>query len=102
MLMKLFLMYFVLCIPVFFYAAASVLDIRRRRRKVRRCFSCGHIGVMEPYLQQNKPYFLTIILLCAGIVPGLYYLRKVKKRYVCSSCGRTSGHVPVSEALAHD
>ena len=99
---KIFLMYFVFSIPLFFYAVFSVLDLRKRRRKVRRCFKCGHIGSMEPYLQDNKPFFLTLALLCAGIVPGLWYLRRVKKKYVCGSCGKVTGHFPVSDSLAHD
>ena len=99
---KLFLMYFVLCIPLFFYAATSALEIRKRRRKVRRCFYCGHIGSMEPYLQNNGPFILIFALLCAGLIPGLWYLRKVKKKYTCGSCGRVTGHFPVSESLAHD
>ena len=99
---KLFLMYFVLCIPIFFLAATSVLEVRNRRRKVRRCFRCGHIGSMEPYLQETRPFFLTFALLCAGILPGLWYLRRVKKKYTCGSCGKVTGHIPVSDSLAHD
>ena len=99
---KIFLMYFVLCIPLFFYAISSAQEIRGRRRKVRRCFICGHIGSMEPYLQDARPFFITIALLCAGIIPGLWYLRKVKKKYTCGSCGKVSGHMPVSDSLAHD
>ena len=57
---NMFLLYFFLCIPLFFYAVSTVMEIRKRRRKVRRCFKCGHIGSMEPYLQEKRPYFLTI------------------------------------------
>ena len=99
---KFFLMYFVLCVPLFFYATSSMLDIRNRRRKVRRCFNCGHIGSMEPYLQENKTLIITFSLLCAGLLPGLWYLRRVRKKYTCSSCGRVTGHIPVSDSLARD
>jgi hypothetical protein len=98
---KIFIMYFVLCVPLFFHAASSILEIRKRRRKVRRCFKCGHIGRMEPYLQFNKPFILAFVLLCIGLVPGLWYLRRVKKRYICGGCGKITCHIPVSDSLAH-
>ena len=98
---NMFLLYFFLCIPLFFYAVSTVMEIRKRRRKVRRCFKCGHIGSMEPYLQEKRPYFLTIALLFLGIIPGLLYLGRVRKKYRCGSCGKISAHVPISEALAH-
>ncbi len=98
---KIFIMYFLLGIPIFYYSVASLVEIRKRRRKVRRCFKCGHIGSMEPYLQFNKPFILTFVLLCAGIVPGLWYLRRVKKKYLCGSCGKIASHIPVSDSLAH-
>jgi hypothetical protein len=95
-----FLLYFFLCIPLFIYAVSIVMEIRKRRRKVRRCFKCGHIGSMEPYLMGNKPYFLTISLLCLGIIPGLVYLGRVRKKYRCGNCGKITAHVSISEALA--
>ncbi len=97
---KMALMYFFLCIPLFFYALASAVGIRVSERKVRRCFNCGHIGRMEPYLQGNKPCLLTVLLLCAGLVPGLWYLSVVKDKYRCSRCGKITGHLGVSDSLA--
>lgn len=94
-------MYFLVCIPIFFTVASSILEIRNRRRKVRRCFKCGHIGTMEPYLQNNLPFILSFVLLSAGLIPGLWYLRRIKKKYICGSCGKRAGHIPVSESLAH-
>jgi hypothetical protein len=55
---------------------------------------------MEPYLQDNKPFLLTFFLLFAGILPGLYFLKKVRKKYTCGYCGKVSSHIPTSEALA--
>lgn len=98
---KMVLMYFFLCVPLFFYAVASALRIRMSERKVRRCFTCGHIGSMEPYLQRNKLFMLTSFLLLAGLVPGLWYLSVVKNKYCCSSCGKIAGHQGVSASLAH-
>ena len=94
-------MYFLVCVPLFFYAASSILEIRKRRRKVRRCFKCGHIGSMEPYLQYNKPFLLSFVLLCIGLIPGLWYLRRIKKKYICSGCNKIASHIPVSDSLAH-
>jgi hypothetical protein len=99
---KLFLMYFVIGIPLFFNAILTVLEIRSHRRKVRRCFRCGHIGSMEPYLQNTRPFVLMFVLLCAGIIPGLWYLRRVRKKYTCGSCGKITGHYSVSDSLSHD
>ena len=98
---KFWILYTIAMIPVFFVSASSVLEIRGRRRKVRRCFKCGHIGSMEPYLQNTGPFLLAYLLLCAGVIPGLWYLRRVKKKYTCGSCGRVAGHIPVSDSLAH-
>ncbi len=99
---KILLMYFLICIPLFFHAVTTVGEIRTHRRKVRRCFKCGHIGSMEPYLMTKKPYYLTFALLFAGLIPGLWYLGKVRKKYTCSSCGKITRHIPVSESLSHD
>jgi len=99
---KIFVLYFFLCMPLFYYAVSSVLEIRKQRRKVRRCFKCGHIGSMEPYLRFNKPFLLSFALLCAGLLPGLWYLKKVKNKYVCGRCGKLADHIPVSDSLSHN
>ena len=99
---KIFIMYFLLSIPIFYTAVSSVFEIRKRRRKVRRCFKCGHIGSMEPYLQRVKPFVLALVLLCAGLIPGLWYLRMIKKKYICGKCSKIAGHMPVSDSLAHN
>jgi hypothetical protein len=99
---NLFIMYFFLSIPLLVLSVFTMFDIIKSRIRVRRCFKCGYIGRMQPYLVKIEPLLITIALLCVGVIPGILNLNRLKNKHICVSCGKIANHMSVSGSLTNN
>ena len=54
----------------------------------RKCLVCNYQGKMKTWLRNyNAPQFITILLLCTFIVPGLIFIAWGWGKYKCPKCG---------------
>lgn len=61
----------------------------------RKCLMCGYEGQMKTWLSNfGAPLFMSIVLLCFWLLPGLLFIAFNWKKYKCPKCGALAKNVP--------